>query len=350
MRIGYHLQPAIGGRNTGIGVYTESLYGALREVLGEDLVPIRRRSDNPIRSLGERVWYEQVTVRRLLRAMGVNLFHSTGISYPVDLGQPGIGTLYDLSYVRHPSWAGSSASRLFWRYFVPASHRWATRIVVLSRSVAESVAEFLPHLRSRVRVIPAGIPRDIENAVRGENSERRGILFVGDATPRKNLSTLVEAVSILWERGWAEPIYAVGVPKRTARLVPKWRAAMNKGLLEPTGYLDRSELIGYYRRARLLVNPSLDEGFGLPPLEALAAGTPVLVSDIPAHREVGGEIYRFFPARDPEALADAIQTILSSSEAGRQQVAQAPEFLRKYSWKDITTQFLQLYEEVIESR
>jgi glycosyltransferase involved in cell wall biosynthesis len=350
VRVCFHLQPAVGGRNTGIGVYAESLYGALRAELGESVVPIRRRSDAPIRTLAERLFYEQVEVRFLVRAARPSLFHSPGISYPAGLSCPGIGTLYDLAYVENPSWAGSRASQWFWSKFVPASHRHANRIIVLSRAVAEAVSERFPRLQSRVRVVPAGIPTDIEAARAAPQSEeaRMGILFVGDLSPRKNLSTLVRALSLLRARGWDEPLFAVGVPPDPAVIPYEWRRLVQDGSLVPLGYLLRSALIRRYRQARLLVFPSLVEGFGLPPLEALALNTPVLVSDIPVLREIGGDIYRFFPPEDPEALADAIQRMLSDSAAGEAQIAAAAQFLRKYSWRDIVPRFLEIYGELCE--
>jgi glycosyltransferase involved in cell wall biosynthesis len=346
MRVGFHLQPAIGGRNTGIGVYTQSLFDALGAQLGEALIAIRRGSDAPIRTLGERFLYEQVFVRHLIRRAKPTLFHSPGISFPSALGCPGIGTLYDLAYVKNPMWAGSPASRWFWSRFVPASHRSADLIIVLSHAVAESVHEFFPGLCSRVRVIPAGLPRDIANASQLPSPARHGILFVGDLSPRKNFRTLVRAVEILGARGVHEPVYAVGVPGDPARIPAEWHHLVSERRLLPVGFLDRADLIHRYRGARLFVFPSLDEGFGLPPLEALALNTPVLVSDIPVLREIGGEIYRFFPPTDPEALADSIQLFLTDSEALNTQISGASLFLRKYSWRDIVPEFLRTYAEL----
>ncbi|MHA2621396.1 MAG: glycosyltransferase family 4 protein [bacterium JZ-2024 1] len=348
MRVGFHLQPAIGGRNTGIGVYTQSLYLALRDMLGDSVIPVGRASDRPIETIGERLWYEQVAIRSLLRAHSIDVFHSTGISYPISLKCPGIGTLFDLAYLKHPEWAGSFASRWFWCRLVPQSHLSAQRIIVLSRAVADSVAEFFPRLRERVRIIPAGLPQDVQLPPDASDQKRRGLLFVGDLSPRKNLVTLLAAFNLLRERGWSEPLYAIGVPRQPDLLPRSSHPLVESGLLIPLGFVDRSSLLHYYRSVRLLVFPSLEEGFGLPPLEALALQTPVLVSDIPVFREVGRDIYHFFPPKDSEALAESILSLLSDTEARSDQLRRAPEFLRKYSWMTILPRILKLYGELRE--
>jgi glycosyltransferase involved in cell wall biosynthesis len=125
------------------------------------------------------------------------------------------------------------------------------------------------------------------------------ILFVGTSEPRKNLQVLAAAHSLLPA---APPLLITGPAG--------WGPQVGGDRIVRAGYLDDSELVGVVAAARCLILPSRDEGFGLPPLEALACGVPVIVSDLPAHREVLGPYARYVRPGDVTALAGAITEIL----------------------------------------
>jgi glycosyltransferase involved in cell wall biosynthesis len=175
------------------------------------------------------------------------------------------------------------------------------------------------------------------------------VFFVGTIEPRKNLPTLFKAFAQLPEgtrrafplilaghRGWrTEPIYAAA------------EALVREGTLRFLGGVPDALLRALYTRAALFVFPSLEEGFGLPPLEAMACGTPVVISDAPALVEVCGPAAVVVPRIDVAALTGAMQRLLSDlderrrlGEAGRRHAAQ-------FTWERTAKQTLEVYRRVL---
>jgi glycosyltransferase involved in cell wall biosynthesis len=144
-------------------------------------------------------------------------------------------------------------------------------------------------------------------AARGLPSEF--VVFVGSREPRKGLPALLEAWRLLRDRGDVPPLCLVGPPG--------WGPALDLAGLPPEavllpGYLPDEDLAVVLASAQLLVMPSQYEGFGIPPVEALATGTPVVVSDLPVFRENLGEHATYVPLGDPGALAEAVSAVLAS--------------------------------------
>jgi alpha-1,3-rhamnosyl/mannosyltransferase len=163
-------------------------------------------------------------------------------------------------------------------------------------------------------------------------------LFVGTLEPRKGLSTLLEA----WRLARAARASDATIPR--LRLVGRWgwgteslrdacEAAETQGWLDVLGYVEAKRLAILYRQAQFVVLPSLYEGFGLPLLEAMHAGTPLLASDLPVTREVAGPAANYAPVGDAEAWAAAICR-LAESPAERQRLsAEGTRRAREFSWQ-----------------
>ncbi len=227
----------------------------------------------------------------------LDVFLATNFVLPPSRRAAGVVTLHDLAFLHHTDTVDAASTR--YRALVPRSVRRARAVITPSEAVAEQVREAyspdvpvvaVPHgvdpAWSQPQPPPAGLPSEY-------------VLFVGTLEPRKDLPTLLAAHRLLPD---APPLVLVGPPG--------WGERVDvSGCLTP-GYLDDAALRSVVARASALVLPSRDEGFGLPVLEALAAGTPVLASDLPVLREVGGEHARYAAVGDPEAFADALRRLL----------------------------------------
>jgi glycosyltransferase involved in cell wall biosynthesis len=119
--------------------------------------------------------------------------------------------------------------------------------------------------------------------------------------------------------------------------------------VERLGYVEAAALPSLYRRARAFVMPSHWEGFGLPLLEAMASGTPIVASDIPVHREVAARAATYAPADDHEALAAAIELVWNDTELRSQLVKEGRERVTCFSWEVSARKTLELYQEVASS-
>jgi len=250
-----------------------------------------------------------------------------------DGGCPTVITVHHLAIYRNPDWF-PARQPLSTGWIVPRSLRRADRIVAVSQNTARDVQAIFDVPAARVVVVPEGVSpafhpmsaEDLAEARARLQLPARFILFVSTIEPRKNLSTLLEAWAMMRDRpdlvvvgGWGwrfEPI----------------RAQMQRlgaGLHHIEG-LDPSDLPAVYNLALALVHPAWYEGFGLPPLEAMACGTPVVVSDRSSLPEVVGEAGIIVPADNAEAWRRALETVVGdtalAADLRRRGIVRAAEF------------------------
>ena len=233
------------------------------------------------------------------------------------VGCPAVITVHDLAIYKNPKWF-PSRQPLATRLVVPRSVLRADVVIAVSENTARDIVDIFGIDRSRVEVIPHGIsPRlrpmgaeELADARSRLGLPERFILFVGTVEPRKNLETLLEAWATMRDRpdlvvvgswGWNyEPIQ-----ERMARLGPR---------LHHLESVDPAELPAIYNLARALAHPAWYEGFGLPPLEAMACGTPVVVSDRSSLPEVVGDAALVVPADQPEAWRKALERVVADTD------------------------------------
>jgi glycosyltransferase involved in cell wall biosynthesis len=335
LRVGIDATPLLGPR-TGIGRYVEHLVAALagRPELAElrataftwrgqaDLagaVPPgvstagRRAPARALQTLWTRVDLPPV---ELLAGRGLDAFHGTNFVLPPLRRAAGLVTVHDLAYLHLPGVV--SAASLRYRALVPRSVRRAAVVLTPSRATADAVAEAYAVPADRLAVTPLGVdpvwaatppPDKAWLADRGLPPEY--LLAVGTLEPRKGLDVLIAAYRLLLaEEPDAPPLVLVGGAGWGEQ--PDVAALPADRLVLP-GYVDSADLVGIVAGARLLAFPSRYEGFGLPPLEAMAAGVPVVASDLPAVREVTGGHARLVPAGDASALAEALAAELRAA-------------------------------------
>jgi glycosyltransferase involved in cell wall biosynthesis len=226
-------------------------------------------------------------------------------------------TVHDLSYLRYPETVAAASLR--YRTLVPRGLRRAAVVLTPSQAVAAEVrAEY--GLGDRVLATPLGVDEGWFDAVPMPAAElaarglpERYLLFVGSVEPRKGLPALLSALRLLHD---SDRRMDEGTPPLVLAGPPGWGPALETAALPPgavvsAGYLDTADLRRLVAGAALLAYPSVYEGFGLPPLEAFAAGVPVVASDLPVVREVTGELAALAPVGDVAALAAAVRATLA---------------------------------------
>ena len=334
MRIGLDATPLLGVR-TGIGRYTAQLLSALAEgtdplvataftLRGRGVLRVPegvqvRARPVPARALQE-AWARGSWPPVELLTGRLDVFHATNFVLPPLRRAAGVVTVHDLAFLHLTDTVSAASAR--YRALVPRSLRRARVVITPSRAVADQVREaYAAELGSTpVHPVPLGVDPVWSTAGAPDNALRAALglpsaylLFVGTLEPRKDLRTLLAALRLLPD---APPLVLVGPPG--------WGEQVDVGAAITPGYLDDDVLRQVVAGAAALVLPSRDEGFGLPVLEALAAGTPVVASDLPVLREVGGDAAVYAPVGDAEAFADALTRVLADpgdAAARRRQAA-----------------------------
>jgi glycosyltransferase involved in cell wall biosynthesis len=337
------------GQRTGVGRYVENLLAALADLVDErdepgrpldlaataftwrglaglaqalppGVAPAARRA--PARLLqeswarGERLPVELFTGR-------ADVLHATNFVLPPVRGARGVLTVHDLSYLRTPDAVSTASAR--YTTLVPRGLRRAAAVITPSQAVADEVIGAYRLHPDVVTVTPLGVDGAWFDArppsqdwLRAHGIPERYLLFVGTTEPRKNLAALLSALRglhgsyrdipplvLVGPAGWGPALDTAGLPE---------------GAVITAGYLDPADLRTAVAGAVALCFPSRYEGFGLPPLEALAAGTPVVAADIPAVREVTaavvGRAVRLVPPADVDRLADALLDVIDGGYAG----------------------------------
>jgi glycosyltransferase involved in cell wall biosynthesis len=258
---------------------------------------------------------ELLLVSPVARHLDADVLHCPANFGPWSRTVPTVATIHDLLAFRHPELIGRRAAVI--NLLSRAVARAATRIVTDSTASADDIRRFLRVLDDRIDVIPlagsaTGEPADRADLPGGLGTTTRPIvLSTGNRLPHKNFESLVRA----WDRlpSGDRPLLVItgsGPDDPLAPLVADLGLTDDVVLL---GWVERNELEALYRFASLYVVPSLFEGFGLPVLDAMQRGCPVLASDIPVLREVGGDAAVYVDSRSPSDLATAVQDLLGDS-------------------------------------
>ena len=266
-------------------------------------------------------------------------------------------TIHDLFFFRHPEMTGAEIRR----DYAPLVQEHAARadaIIAVSEATAVDVEQELGVRRDRIHVIHNGLDlAKLSAPPAGENEiasrydlPERFLLFVGTIEPRKNLSKLLEAVKILVDRDWDGVLLMAGGAGPDDR---EFQKAISDFVLDRRvrmlGYVPPSDLSAIYRRAHALVNPSIWEGFGLPPLEAMACQVPVVVSELPAHREVAGDAACYVDPEQPVSIADGIERVWSDESLREKLIAEGSQRVALFTWDETARKTLGLYRRLVET-
>ena len=272
-----------------------------------------------------------LTLPRILRRLRADLVH-TQYALPPRLPCPGVVTVHDLSFEREPE-LFDPKDRLVFRRVVPRAVRGAARVLTVSERTKRDLIELYGVAPDRVVVTPNGVDPAFHPSSSDTVSQSPYVLSVGAIQARKNqLAALGAATAV------GLPLIVVG-PAKDAALAEELR--IRGARLE--GHVEIERLAELYRGAACLVQASRFEGFGLPVLEAMASGTPVVAVREPALREVAGYAAVFV---DEDGLADGIRQALRETE---RLSAAGLERARAFSWRATAEQTLAVYREILEA-
>jgi glycosyltransferase involved in cell wall biosynthesis len=295
-----------------------------------------------------------------LRRAGLELFHGTNYNVPLWARCPLVLSVHDLSLLIHPETHEAGAVRRA-RRVLPLMLRAATMILTDTESVRREVCERLgvrPERVAAVHIAPRSVFRPVPAQEAAQTVGRLGIegeflLYVGTIEPRKNLKTLVRSLDLLVRSTDLRPRLVVA--GKQGWLNEELYAEIGRlGLSERihfTGYVSDEDLRALYSACTVCIYPSLYEGFGLPPLEAMRCGAPVVASRIPSILETAGEQgARLVPPTDTEALAAALAELLRDSNLRRRLAHAGLARAQEFSWEKTARATLEVYGEAAKRK
>jgi glycosyltransferase involved in cell wall biosynthesis len=344
---------------TGIGRYTHALASAVSEQVGPQNFTLFLTREaaatgisaqqvvcpvpTPHESL--RALWEHTFVPLEVKRRAIDVYHSPNYTLPLNLPCAGVVTVHDLAFME-PNFH-KTRLRLYLRLLTGISLRRAAKIIAVSEYTKHQIEQRFPRVRGRVSVVYSGLqPRFLAPQDSGHRLHLRPyVLFVGSVEPRKNLPRLVRA----WERA----VTANNLPHDLVLCGPiGWRydaslnAIQNSPLRErihQVGFVPETDLPHWYAGADLLLYPSLDEGFGFPVLEAMAAGTPVVSSDCSAIPEVAGDAAVLVNPKSVNAIADAITSVLTDQRLASDLIDRGRERASRFTWESAALETLAVY-------
>ncbi len=267
-----------------------------------------------------RIAWEQLAQPVSLAREGIDLVHGMAYALPLLRGARGVVTVHDLSFLLYPA-AFNRVNRLYVAAITRATVRRADAVIADSENTRRDIIRLLGVAADKVVAIPLGVDdqyralpaAEIEAFRARQGLPERFILFLGTLEPRKNLTTLVRAYAALRARDAQTPplVLAGGAGWRYSPLFGLVEELGLKDSILFPGFVPQADLPLWYAAATVFAYPSLYEGFGLPPLEALACGTPVVTSTASSLPEVVGDAALLADPHDPEALADALRQVLT---------------------------------------
>lgn len=294
---------------------------------------------------------------RGIRERPYRLYHEPNY-LAFDFDGPTVITAHDASWVRHPDAHPAERVKLMNRYF-PKSLARADRVIVDSDFVAREMQDIFGVPAAKLRTVYLGVAPEFRpmTALQTASAMQRlqlthgaYVLAVGTLEPRKNLATLIEAYSVL-PAALAKrfPLVVAGKPGwGHAAIDRQMQTLQNAGALRLPGHVAEADLPALYAASALFIYPSLYEGFGLPPLEALASGVPVIASNRASLPEVVGSAALQVDALDAPALAAQMLRALEDAQLRARMITNGVQQAQAFTWQRCAQQTLDVYMELLK--
>jgi glycosyltransferase involved in cell wall biosynthesis len=305
-----------------------------------------------------RIFWEQFIQPFRLKQTNINLLHALAFVAPLVSPVPFVTTVFDLSFLRFPE-AFRPFNRLYLRYFTTQTSKRAKAIITISESTRRDVIDLLKIPPEKVNTIYCGVDAifkpapatEVETFRKARGLPDKFILFLGTLEPRKNVDGLIKAYAQWYAKDQhALPLVIAGGKGWYYQQIFQQAEALNlTNTIRFPGYVPQAELPLWYNAATAFVYPSRFEGFGLPVLEAMACGTPVITSTAASLPEVAGTdgTARLIPPEDHEALADAISEVSRTPALRAEMSERGLARAARFSWETTARETVGIYQKVL---
>lgn len=299
-----------------------------------------------------RFLWEQVGLPRLARRLGADVIHSPHYTFPLRWRGHRVVTLHDATMFTDPA-AHSRLKAVFFGWWIRRGYRSDVTLIAPSRATVDAISAHIGQPRHPVYVAHHGVDAEVFHeptadeiaAFRqrvGLGPAERWVAFLGTIEPRKQVPRLLRAVAELRAKDAAFPRLLVGGQRGWDAEAVAMLDARPDGVTE-LGYLELDELRALLGGAELVVYPSIAEGFGLPVLEAMACGAPVLTTPVTALPEVGGDVAAYTSEAEAGDLAPTMRALLDDEPGRRAMAAQGPVRAAEFTWRAAAAVHVEAY-------
>jgi glycosyltransferase involved in cell wall biosynthesis len=306
----------------------------------------------------QRIFWEHFHLPKLIRKKRVSVLHCPHYICPVlNCSIPYVVTVHDTIAVNHPEWCKRS-NAVYYRMLMGPTIRKARKIIVPSQITARKVVLNFQLETSNVRVIHPGIDKifNRETDLRGQNRIRKKlnlpekyVLFVGNFEPKKNIKNLLLAYEQLKQKLPNYKLVLVGKRRwKSQRTLLYLRKHFTEEDIVLPGYVAREELPFVYQMADVFVWVSHCEGFGFPPLEAMACGTAVAASNVGILSEINSKAFCLVDSQEPQSIAKLIYSLIADTKLRQSQIEIEKIEIQRFDWESAAKKTLAVYREANE--
>jgi glycosyltransferase involved in cell wall biosynthesis len=354
----------------GIGTYIRNLLRHLARLDGQtDFVILCRPEDrDALAAVGENFRpvpetsgnysiAEQFTIPWALKREAVTLFHAPHYVLPPLVRCRSVVTIHDCIHLMFPQYLPNRMAFSYAKWSISQATKCATRVMTVSESSKRDILRFVDIEPDKIDVIYNAyderfavepLEDDVVRVRERYQLHDEFVLYAGNVKPHKNLERLIEAFHLVRTRG-LDRLKLVLIGDEISKYTALRRAVHQHQLhkyVRFLGFVPEQTLAVMYRLAGIFVFPSLYEGFGLPPLEAMASGTPVVTSNVSSLPEVAGDAAILVDPYDPQAIADGIYSVLTDERLRREMVHKGIARAGQSSWEQSVRRVRQIYGEV----
>ena len=363
MKVVFDANPLI-GQKTGVGYLTFSLIKALAKKYPNDLELVGHyfnflnKKDTSELPVASNIRYKKTT---LFPTKAVSVLRKFGIELPIEVfcrenadtylftnfvSLPSIRHkrqvlfIHDLSFFDVPQYV-STANGVFLKRYVPKSIHRSSQIFTISNFSKKRIEQiYKPTTPVEIIPVPPEIRNEVDESIFSTHSIPKDfILFVGTLEPRKNLKTLLEAYKVIYEKTGVSLVLAGGKGWKDEDLVNMIKELQKMNLpIVNTGYISDAQKTSLFKNTTLYIQPSLYEGFGMPILESMSLGAPVLCSDLPVFREVAEDSASYFDPTSSEDLTKKVVEIINSATLQKVMKKKGLAKISNYpTWDDVAS-------------
>ncbi|TKJ34736.1 glycosyl transferase family 1 [bacterium (candidate division B38) B3_B38] len=357
-------------RDYGIGTYIENLISQFSRLNSEnqyilfcrpqDLERLPPLGENFHPVVDESANYslrEHLSLSRKAKRLSLDLYFSPHYVFPLLIPCRAIVTIHDVIHLLFPENLPRKGAYYYARFMIGRALAKAEKVVAVSHHSRADIQRLFPGYASRIEVIHNGIdPRFFRQPSENEllrvkrkfQIDYPCILFVGNLKPHKNLTNLLKAFALL--RGRRERGLKLVVAGAERDKSPHMRETIDRLSLGAEvrflGYVNKEELCCLYHLAELFAFPSFYEGFGLPPLEAMACGTPVIASNLSSLPEVLGDAAVMVNPHQVEEIAEGMRQLIENIPLREELIRRGAQQVKKYSWEEAARRYLSLFAQI----